>query len=175
MDNRQEKIQMLSRINRARAATPPFLAGLSEALGELVGTSALVSPENTNALMEAFRSGYQSAIKDSAVSYRRFFLPSERSIVLCLADCFADRLPTEEVFFLSKLGKDCVAVCLTISVLLRHTASVIRLDGDSLSALSKDHTQGVLIDHNPDDPEQAYEITAWGDRWPMLILACDQR
>ena len=55
------------------------------------------------------------------------------------------------------------AVGLTSPALLKHTASIIRLDGDSLSALSEDRKQGVLgDDQNPDDPEQAYEVVVWG-------------
>jgi hypothetical protein len=174
MDNRQEKIQLLSRINRGRAAAPSFLAHLSEALGEPVETDALKSLPETDVLLEAFREGYQAAIKDGAVSYRRFFLPTERPSVLRIADCLADQLPTENAFFLTKLSNDCGAVRVKISTLLRHTASIIRLDGDSLSAISSDQTQGVLIDHNPDDPPQAYEVVVWGDRWSLLGLACDQ-
>jgi hypothetical protein len=66
------------------------------------------------------------------------------------------------------------AVRVNASVLLAHTASIIRLDGDSLSAISSDATQGILIDHNPDDPPQAYEVVVWGDRWSPLGFACDQ-
>jgi hypothetical protein len=73
-----------------------------------------------------------------------------------------------------KLSKDSGAVSLNLSVLLRHTASVIRSEGDSLSGLSNDRTKGVLIENNPDDPEQAYEVVVWGDRWSLLALACDQ-
>jgi hypothetical protein len=173
MDSRQEKIQLLSRINRGRAAAPSFLADLSEALGESVDASVLLPPSDTDTIMESLSAGYQSAIRPGAVSYRRFFLPDERSLVLRLADCLAERLSGERVFFVTKLSKDCGAVSLSISALLKHTASIIRLDGDSLSALSEDRKQGVLIDQNPDDPEQAYEVVVWGDHWPLLALACD--
>ena len=174
MESRQEKIQLLSRINRGRAAAPSFLAGLSEALGESVDETALLPPSDTDAIMESFRVGYQTAIRPGEVSYRRFFRPVERSLVLRLADCLAEKLPSERVFFVTKLSKDCGAVSLRLSALLNHTASIIRLDGDSLSALSEDRKQGILIDQNPDEPEQTYEVVVWGDRWPLLALACDQ-
>ena len=174
MDSRQEKIRLLSRMNRGRAAAPSFLAALSEALGEPVDGSALLPTSETDMLVETFRSGYQSAIKPDAVSYRRFFQAGERSLVVCLADCIAEKLPGERGLFFTKLSQDCGAVSLDLSVLLKHMASIIRLDGDSLSALSEDHKQGILIDHNPDDPKQTYEVVVWGDYWAVLALACDQ-
>jgi hypothetical protein len=173
MDNRREKIELLSRTNRGRAAAPSFLADLSEALGEPVGATALRPLQETDALLESFRSGYKAAVANIAVSYRKFFLPTERASVLRIADCLADQLPAETVFFLTKLSKECGAVSLPVSTLLRHTASIIRLDGDSLSALSNDQTQGIVIDHNQDDSRQAYEVVVWGDRWSLLGLACD--
>ena len=174
MDNRQDKIRMLSRMNRGRTAMPSFLNNLAEILGEPVGTHALLPLPETDALLMVFRNGYQNAIKTRTASYRRFFVPGERPSVLRLADCLADQLPLENVFFLTKLSEDCGAVSLSLCVLLRHAASIIRLDGDSLSALSNDHTQGILIDHNSDDPQQAYEVAVWGDRWSRIALACDQ-
>jgi hypothetical protein len=79
------------------------------------------------------------------------------------------------VFLLAKLRTDCGAVVVDISLLLRHAASVISFDGDSLSAMSMDRTQGLLIDHNPDDIEQTYEVAVWGDRWSPLVRACDPK
>jgi hypothetical protein len=79
----------------------------------------------------------------------------------------------ERVFLLAKLWTDCGAVIVDASMLLRHTASIINFDGDSVSAISMDQTQGLLIDHNPDDVEQTYEVAVWGDRWTPLARACD--
>jgi hypothetical protein len=173
MDNRHERIRLLSRIGRRRTAIPLFLTSLSEALGETVVESALVPPLDADAVVEAYRNGYQSVAKRDAVTYRRHFLRSERSVVFRAADSFGKKLSTEDVFFISKLGADHGVVKLNISVLLKHAESIIQLDGDSLSALSIDHSQGVLIDHNRDECEEAYEIAAWGNRWPLLMLACD--
>jgi hypothetical protein len=171
MDDRTQKIELLSRMNRQRAAAPAFLAGLSETLGEPIEASALTPVSDADTIQEAFRTGYQSAISQGTLSYRRIFPPHKRSTLFSIVDCFAESLPSEEVFLLSKLGKDRPVVKLDISVLLRHAASVIKFDGDSLSALSRDLSQGVLIDHNSDDPHEAYEIVVWGERWPLPLLA----
>jgi hypothetical protein len=171
MDDRTQKIELLSRMNRQRATAPAFLAGLSDRLGEPIEVSALIPVLEADTIQEAFRTGYQSAISQGTLSYRRTFRPHERSTLFSIVDCFAESLPAEEVFLLSKLGKDRGVVKLDISVLLRHTASVIKFDGDSLSALSRDLSQGVLIDHSADDLHEAYEIVVWGERWPLPLLA----
>jgi hypothetical protein len=150
-----------------------FLFSLSEVIGEPVSPEALVPLLETDALWETFRAGYQNVVREAIVGYRRFFSPSEKGSVLRLADCLAERVPSEQSIFLTKQSEYCGAVHLRLSVLLRHVMSIIQLDGDSLSALSIDHKEGILIDHNPDDPEQVYEIAVWGDRWPVLGRACE--
>ena len=173
MDDRTQRIKLLSRINRANAAAPALLGQLSEVLGEPVQPSALLPV--LDAVQDAFRTGYQTAIKGGALAYRRMLPCSERSTVFRIVDCFASSLPAEEVFFLCRVAEDRGVVSLNLSVLLRHAASLIRFDGDFLSAMSKNLRQGVLIDHNPDDQEEAYEIIVWGELWPLLVLACDPK
>ena len=131
MDSRQEKIRLLARINRGRSAAPAFVAALSEAMGESVDETALLPPADSDAIMEAFRVGYQNAIRsgEASYSYGRFCRPGERNLVLRLADCLAEKLSDEHIFFITKLSKDCVAVSLRASALLKHTASIIRFDG----------------------------------------------
>jgi hypothetical protein len=70
--NRQEKIRLLSRVNRGKAVTPSFLANISEALGESIDETSLLPPSETDAITESFRAGYQKAIGPGEVSYRRF-------------------------------------------------------------------------------------------------------
>lgn len=135
-------LQLLSRMNRGRGSTPSFLAALSDAIGEPVEIDALVSLPDTDSLTAAFREGYQRAATQSGNSYRRFFVPSEEGRVYKLADCLAEKLPDEGAFFLTKLSEECGAVRLNLSTLLRHAESIIRLDGDSVSALSKGSPAG---------------------------------
>jgi len=175
MDNRQAKIKQLSRANRERASRPAFLKGLLDAIGIEVGVEALIAPSKADELMSAYRRGYADAIKFDGMAYRRFWGSHQEAPVLRLASCLGDRLASEQVYFLTKFGGDCRAVLLGASDLLKEAASIIALDGDSLSLLSRDCIQGLLIDYNPDDSEQAYEFAVWGDRWPMVALACDQR
>lgn len=174
ISERQERISMLGRINRGRRAAPVFLADLSEALGETVEAAVLMPLPETDVIWQTFRAGYHSVIEKKLVGYRRFFLPSEWRSVFQFAECLADRLAPENAFLLTKFSEHCGAVSLNLSLLLKHTPSIICLDGDSLAALSGDRTQGILIDHNEGDAEEAFEIVVWGDRWLPLVLECDQ-
>jgi hypothetical protein len=171
--SRQAKIQLLSRINRVRAATPDFIKALSQAIKQPVDVSALVPAEESDSLWEVFRLGYRSSQSSDAISYRKFFPGNKKGDVLQLAACVADHITDENVFFLTKLGVDYEAIRVNSSALLKQAEAVINIDGDSITVLSTDQSQGLLIDSNEDDPVQSYEVTAWGDRWPQLILGCD--
>lgn len=170
---RRDRLRLLSRMNRGRTEAPSFLLSLSRIISEPVEAEALVSLPETDALREAFRVGYQSLRKEGTVGYRRLFSLSQSKRVFQLADCFADQIANERAFLLTRLSEYCGAVNLSLSSLVRHTASVIQFDGDSLSALSIDRIEGILIDHNAGDLEHAYEVAVWGERWPLLVLGCD--
>jgi hypothetical protein len=172
MNERQEKIQHLSRRNRGRIALPSFLAALGGALESNISPESLLSLRDTDAYSEALRSGYQSATTTTAVAFRRSFNRDEAQSFFKLVDCFASQISDEQVVFLTRLSDVCGAILLGAEVLLRHTQAVIAFDGDSLGATSTDKQQGLLLDLNSDDPEQFYEVAVWGDRWALLILAC---
>jgi len=161
------------RRNRRRLATPMFLEKLSSVLGVSIEESALASIDETDELSTLIRTGYQTSISPEAASYRRFFTEPQRDLVFRFADRFSLFVPDEMAFFVPKQSYDCGAVRLKLAFLLGHVASVIRFDGDFLSALSEDRQQGILIDHNAGDTEQAYEIAVWGDRWPLLAMNCE--
>lgn len=174
MDDRRERIQLLARVNRREKGTPQFLAELTEVLGEHIEETAIAPINETDILDDAFKAGYQTATRGLDVSYRRLFRADEKSAVLRLALCLGEKLSNVEVFFLSNLGTDRIAFKTKALALLTNAESVIGFDGDSASALSADSTQGLLIDHNSDDRDHAYEVTVWGGSWPLLVLECDQ-
>ena len=170
---RQLKTQMLIRMNRGRTAIPLFLAALSDALGDTLTQDALVPLAETDLLTQSFVDGYQAAIKDGVCRFRRLFSLNEEEVVFGIVQRLAERLQAEVGFLIAKQSEDCGAVKLPIALLLKHAASILRLDGDSLSALSLSGTEGVLLDYNADHEAQAYEIAVWGDRWPIVALACE--
>jgi hypothetical protein len=171
----KERIRLLSRMNRGRTAIPSFLSRLSEAVGEPVGADSLVPLPETDVLMDSLRRGYQLCAKDNTVGYRKFFSPQETRLVFQIANCLAQQVPKEIAFLVTKLSEYCGAVRLPLRILLSHSESIIHLDGDSLSALSMDQAEGIIIDLNADDLEQRYEVALWGNRWPLIALACDTK
>ena len=173
MDNRAEKIKLLSRMNREKATTPAMLESLRKVLDTPVDATTLIPPLEADALMTDFRIGYANAMESDALNYRRFFHQNELPLVQNLAEGLAQQLVGEEVYLLTKFNGDSRGVVLDACVLFSRVGPIIEFDGDSLYALSIDRSQGVLVDHNVDDNEQAYELTVWGDRWPLLILVRD--
>ena len=171
--DRQTKIQKLSRLNRRRAATKQFIDTLTQAQGRRVEASDIISAEESDDLLETFQLGYRLALSKDAISYRKFFSQEMRRQVFELTTCLAQGMSDETAYFLTRLGGDAGAVKVNMSALLSHSEAVIYFDGDSISAISFDGSQGLLIDHNSDDLIQTYEVTVWGDRWPLLTLSCE--
>lgn len=169
---RGDKIESLVRMNQGRRSAPTFLAALTEALGEAVPCEALVSLSETDRILESFRQGYQDAVSEGTVAYRRFFGVGREQRVFRMAERLAVELPPEDVYFMTKMSESCGAVRLPISILLRHAGPMVHLDGDSLSVISLDCKEGLLLDHNTDDEDQNYEVTIWGGRWPIAALSC---
>ena len=141
----------------------------SAALGETLTASGLVDLENSDRLGERRTQEYQTLLDNPASGYRRFFSPENSGLVYSLTDQLGDALGEEPVFWLTRMSEIVGAVRVPAKVLLRHTASIIRIDGDSVHALSEDGNEGLMIDSNRDDTIEAFEVAVWGKRWPHLI------
>lgn len=172
--NRRAKIRILSRVNRRNTVIRSVLNDLSDILGREIVADAVASAEDSDSLLETFKEGYRAAKEVSSISYRRFFTFDRRRQVFQLATCLAERFNEgEKATFLTKLGDDIGGIKVEISPLLKQTERVLEFDRDSITVLSNDKKQGILIDYNRDDPTQTYEITVWGDQWPVQVLACE--
>ena len=71
-----------------------------------------------------------------------------------------------------KRSEFCGAVLIDGMVLLNRAEEALHLDRDSVSVISQNQLEGLLLDFNPDEPEYVYEVTVWGDRWPFFIQDC---
>jgi hypothetical protein len=172
MSERSQKIQLLSRLNRRRLNLSHFLEELCQALDSPVESVSIVDLQQTDALITLFRQAYQNAISGDIISYRRFFERREEQLVFHLADCIAKQLKNEYCYAFTKQSEDCGAFESNVANLLKRTIEMIEFDGDSISVLSLDLSQGILIDRNEGDSTHAYEVAIWGDRWPLVALAC---
>jgi len=172
MESKAQKIQMLARKNRLAASTPSFFVALSKCTGIQIGPDDVIDPAAVDALRDIFRTGYKSVGDSKAISFRRFFRPAEQAVVFQFTTCLSEQLSDDVCLFITKLGSDDIAVRSNPKGLLAYAESVIALDGDSLSLLSADLKEGILVDHNIGDPEREYEIAVWGDRWPLAAMGC---
>jgi hypothetical protein len=174
MDERQRRIAYLARVNRCIQSAPAFLEELSIALGEPIHQAAFLSLRETDKVNASFRRGYGTAVMDDSAASRRYFNSAETELVFQLLDRLAGHVPNEPCLLLARQKNDCGAIRSRLDVLLRHAASVIKFDGDSLCAISVDQTQGFMVDSNPDDQRQTYEITVWGNKWAALTALCER-
>lgn len=173
MQTGNEKIQLLTRVNKGEGLIPYFLAELSEAIGARIDSNASATLPDTDALLETFRVGYQRSKTADGMVYQRYFRSNQKAKLFELSDCIGKRLPADTAFLITKNSHFCGAVRTDIRTVLDHAGSIIRLDGDSVYLVSEDREQGLLIDQNLDDPEQTYELTVWGHRWSAAVSYCD--
>jgi len=162
MESRAQKIQMLARKNRLRASTPGFLAALSKCTGIQIGPDDVIDPAAVDVLRGILGTGYKSVDDSKAITFRRFFRPTEHATVFQFTTCLSEQLSDNRCLLITKLGTDDIAVKGSPKGFLEHAESVIALDGDSLSLLSADLKEGILVDHNIGDPEREYEIAVLG-------------
>jgi hypothetical protein len=173
LQTRNEKIQLLTRLNEGKKLIPSFLAELSEAIGGQIDSTALATLPDTDSLLETFRAGYQRSKTADGMVYQRYFRSHQKAKLFEISDCIGKRLSAETTFLITKNSHFCGAVRTDILATLGHAASIIRLDGDSVCLVSEDRQQGLLIDQNLDDPEQTYELTVWGNRWSSAVSYCE--
>ena len=170
MEDRRERISILSRTNRGAALRPTFLAELSVALGTTVTSRQLLSLTETDNIRDLLSEGYRIVLENRQPSFRKFFSKAQESQLLYLIDCVAARTGTENVILHIKSSNLCGAIRSETSTVLNRSKEIIGLDGDSLNILSADYQQGLILDFNPDEIEEHYELAIWGDRWPLAII-----
>lgn len=173
MPTRKEKIQLLTRTNQGRRLTQAFLAELSDAVGEKIDSNALATLQDTDSLLEISRAGYQRSRTADGTVYQRYFRSTQKARLFEISDCIGKHLTGERAFLLTKGSHYCGAVRMDVLTVLGHSASIIRLDGDSVCLVSEDRHQGLLIDQNMGDPERTWELAVWGTRWSSAVSHCE--
>ena len=157
-------------MNRGRALQPAFLAELSVALSSPITPKQLLDLAQTDSVRNLLSEGYRTVLENRQPSFRKFFSRDQESHLLYLIDCLAVRLGSEKVILHVKNSDICGAILSEAEIVLSHPREIIDLDGDSLSILSVDKQQGIILDFNPDESEERYELAIWGDRWSLAII-----
>ena len=170
---RQSRIGLLSRTSKGRAVLPGYLAALSRVTDSEVTATMLTGLEERDSLLELFRIGYQNTRDSGTIGFSKTYRAGSEQVAFNLVRCLGDQL-NEVVFLITKESETCGAVCLPAVHAFRNSEALVALDGDALMALSKDHSQGLLLDLIVDQPQSRYELAIWGDRWSMIALNCDR-
>jgi hypothetical protein len=170
MEERRQRIAALSRMNRGSALQPRFLVELSAALSTPISPTQLLDLAQTDSVRNLLSQGYRTVLENRQPSFRKFFSRDQVPHLLYLIDCLALRLGSEEVILHLKNSGLCGAIFSEAQIVLSRPREVINLDGDSLNILSLDKQQGIILDFNPDEFEEHYELSIWGDRWSFAII-----
>jgi hypothetical protein len=171
MQSRNDKLGHLLRLNQRRLSSPNFLRALGNAVGHVINDEQLLSFPETDDLFTEFSRGYGST-QDLASGYRKTYERAHSDEVFRLCICLATKIAGDEARLLMKQSQVCGAVKMNADEILLNARSVIQLDGDSVSVLSWDRTEGILIDYNPDDVNQTYELAVWGFGWTSALVEC---
>lgn len=170
MEERQERISILSRRSRGAALRPTFLTELSTALGVAITPEHLLDLTETDTVRRILNEGYRVVLENRQPSFRKFFSKAQESHLLYLVDCLNSRIGAEDVVLHIKGSELCGAIVSQASTILERSKEIIGLDGDSLNIVSTDYQDGLILDFNPDEIEEHYELAIWGDRWPLAII-----
>jgi hypothetical protein len=164
-EKRTEAISRLARIERGRRSRQAFLDGLSSAFGSTVHAEQLLELAVTDQVRASLSLGYARAVSGEANARRAFFSRGESHAALQIPKALTSLLGEERVLLWLKRSADCGAVSLVAGQVLRACEAIRAFDGDAVSMLSADQTQGFIFDKNDDDVAETFEVSVWGSRW----------
>lgn len=187
-EERIKAIARLARAERGRRNRQAFLACISSAIGSVIRADQLLDQDATDGVRAALSVGYASAVSGQETSRRVFFTRAESQAAMKIPAALADSLSEEQVLLWLKQIEDCGALVLTAGQVLRACEIIRAFDGDAVSILSEDRTQGFIFDKNEDDIAQTFEVSLWGSAWlgaaarlgpeptelKTVIFECDQ-
>ena len=171
-ETRKEAIARRVRENQGRRNRPAFLDGLSQAVGSTIRPDQLLNLDVTDQVRAGLSTGYASALSGQATATRVFFSRDQSLTALRIPELLAQSLADERVLLWLKQSAECGAVILTAAQVLGECEMILALDGDSVSMLSEDRTQGFIFDQNDGDANEAFELSVWGSRWLAVATAC---
>jgi hypothetical protein len=162
---RTEAIARLARVERGRRSRQTFLDGLSYAIGSTIRADQLLDLDATDQVRASLSDGYALALSGQATARRVFFSRAESQAALQIPESLTNLLAEERVLLWLKQSADCGAVSLVAAQVLRACEAIRAFDGDAVSMLSEDHTQGFIFDKNDGDVIETFEVSVWGSLW----------
>jgi hypothetical protein len=168
--SRSEAIARRVRENKRRTHRSEFLAGLSRAVASTIRPEQLLDLASTDEVRADLKSGYAAAVSGAAT--RLFFSRKQSLAALGIPALLAQPLADERVLLWLKQSDVCGAAILTAGQVLRACEAIRVFDGDTVSMLSEDGTQGFIFDKNEDDDTDTFEVALWGSRWLEAAVTC---
>ena len=169
-ESRSEAVTRRVRENKRRTHRSEFLAGLSRAVGSTIRPEQLLDLASTDEVHADLKSGYAAAV--SGVAPRLLFSRQHSLAALEIPGLLAQPLADEPVLLWLKQSDVCGAAILTAGQVLRACEAIRVFDGDAVSMLSEDGTQGFIFDKDVDDDIDTFEVALWGSRWLEAATTC---
>ena len=169
-ESRSEAVARRVRENKRRTHRSEFLAGLSRAVGSTIRPQQLLDLASTDEVSADLKSGYAATV--SGVATRLLFSRQQSLAALEIPALLAQPLADERVLLWLKQSAVCGAAMLTAGQVLRACEAIRVFDGDTVSMLSEDGTQGFIFDKNEDDDTETFEVALWGSRWLEAAATC---
>ena len=162
---RTEAIARLARAERGRRGRQAFLDGLSSVTGVTIRADQLLDLKATDEVRVELGTGYALAVAEQGATRRVFFTRAEEDAAMRIPGLMASPLAEERVILWLKQSKDCGAIKLTAGQVLRACDAIRAFDGDAVSMLSEDRTNGFILDKHEDDVAETFEVSVWGSAW----------
>lgn len=160
MSNRQQKLGLLMRKNKAQRDHPLYLTELSHVLKQSITTQDLIDLRNTDALLSNYNKGAQRV--DSMWSLKASWPFEPNSAWLRICFCIAEKLESEPVALFAGPYGVCGAVRIKADTALVNASSVIAYDRDTLRIHALNSDGGLYLDLYEEQSARTIELKIWG-------------
>lgn len=169
MSERQRKIELLARRNKAEREHPYYLTELSHVLKQPIGKEDLVNLDLTDSLLSRYNQAAQR--DDSQWSLKAIwpFEPHAEWLRVCF--CIAEQLASEPVVLFAGPYGLCGAVRIKAEHVLVNALSVLTFDRDTLRVHSLKSDGGLYLDLYEEDSRRWIEFRIWG-HWRSRTESC---
>lgn len=176
---RKRQLELGLRRNRGRTRCPPFVEDMAGRLQRPPASIRRLDLEESDAFWERFTQQFVPDVR-SRGDFVEFAWPvAELNEVQRAVRMLNDALPDENVIVFRALWTICGAVESTSREIFESAFRLVDLNGEELIAVSHDMATAVVLGFNtdwfPSGPVDLYQLTAYGQRWSMLLRQYSKR
>ena len=164
------RLNLLARENKGRQLAEEWVSLLQNMTGaEQVPRISLLERD---LLIEQHKIHYKGAVEGGGNTFRRFAMGSEKAKIAAFLRCFGATVRDKVVLYTPKPSEYCGAFLVPLGPVLQRFEELLALDGDVLEIASQDQTNGLVLDWNPGDPLETFELVVWGKEWAGSAGVC---